>query len=278
MRFTWVVLTALWLAAAPATAQAPEAAALEIVVRATPAGGRAEPVRRMTLFLLRTSFDEIREDVVRSQPEPDLDAFIETLEVSPELKAWMQRTRRVELAGPEFVRSLTVNDIMDIPEFFAAYLARNAGDTTVGFPRARFREQDRERNRARYERQRQEYFDRLRKTIESYPHTKDQIEIYLTQIPAGQQWAAQQNEHRRRLRLRALERAQTTELVAQTETDLEGRAAFVHVPAGRYWLSTLENEALVGDARLRWDHPVEVRAGQTTRVELTNLNAAGRGR
>lgn len=277
MRFFLAVVAAAALG--PATmGQAGQTGAIEIEVRATPTAGREEPVRRLTLFLLRASFDELRRESEAAESEPDLATFIEGLEVSPELKAWMKRTEHVHLSGPEFTRLLTPSDIMNTPEFLEAYLARNAGDTTVGFPKPRFREQDRERNPQRYEQQRKEYFDRVRRTIETYPHTKDQIEIHLTHIHAGQRWDQLRNEHRRRLRMRALERAQTTELVSRGETDLEGRAGFVNVPPGRYWLSTLENEAVIGDARLRWDHPVEVKAGSTVRVVLNNLNAAGRPR
>jgi len=45
------------------------------------------------------------------------------------------------------------------------------------------------------------------------------------------------------------------------------------LPAGNYWLSTLDLEAGAGDSRLIWDVPVTIQAGQTTRIELTNLNS-----
>jgi hypothetical protein len=35
----------------------------------------------------------------------------------------------------------------------------------------------------------------------------------------------------------------------------------------------LGGEARAGDVRLHWDIPVTVRRGETTRVELSNLNA-----
>jgi hypothetical protein len=46
-----------------------------------------------------------------------------------------------------------------------------------------------------------------------------------------------------------------------------------NLPAGDYWISSLGLTAAAGDVRLRWDVPVRVLAGQTTRLELTNLNA-----
>ena len=38
-------------------------------------------------------------------------------------------------------------------------------------------------------------------------------------------------------------------------------------------MSTLNLDAGAGDARLRWDVPVTIQNGRSTRVELTNLNA-----
>ncbi len=246
---------------------------LEFVVRATPTAGRSEPVRKLPVFLLTKSFSEIQTEAEEAEPRPDFDAFLDRLKVSPELKQWMRQKRTAQLSGTDFTRGLTADDILSVPEFFEAYLARNAGDVTVGFPRANYDERDRERNPEKYEREKQEYLDRIRKTIESTPHTKDGIDIYLTHLDAEQRWRREQADRRRRVRNRALELAQTRYLAARTETDLDGRAGFVHVAPGRYWLSTLENEAIAGDARLRWDVPVEVRAGATARIELSNLNA-----
>lgn len=257
---------------------AAQTGALEFLVRATPTGGRAEPVRKLPVFLLTKSFAEIQAEAEQIEPQPDFTAFVDALKVSPELKAWMQRKQSVQLSGSEFTSSLTADDILTVPEFFEAYLARNAGDVTVGFPRAKYDERDRERNPEKYEREKQEYLDRIRKTIETAPHTKDGMDIYLTHLDAEQRWRREQAGRRRRVRNRALELAQTRYLAARTETDLEGRAGFVRVAPGRYWLSTLENEAIVGDVRLRWDVPVDVRAGTTLRIELTNLNAEPRAR
>jgi hypothetical protein len=75
------------------------------------------------------------------------------------------------------------------------------------------------------------------------------------------------------VRLHALNLAETRYLVAKSQTDLQGRAGFTGVLPGDLWLSTLENEAAAGDARLRWDVPVTVRNGATTRLDLWNGNA-----
>jgi hypothetical protein len=57
------------------------------------------------------------------------------------------------------------------------------------------------------------------------------------------------------------------------DTDLEGHAALSGLPPGNFWISTLNLDADAGDARLRWDVPVTIEPGHTTRVDLTNLNA-----
>jgi hypothetical protein len=72
----------------------------------------------------------------------------------------------------------------------------------------------------------------------------------------------------------APEFAQTKYLAAKADTDLDGRASVSGLAPGDYWVSTLNLDANAGDARLRWDVPVSIHAGQTTRIELTNLNAA----
>ncbi|MCL6565638.1 MAG: hypothetical protein K6U09_04360 [Acidobacteriia bacterium] len=259
----------LLLAAFPLSAQP---GTLEIVVRVAPTAGRPEPVRSLPIFLLTKSFAELQAEAERAEPPADFAAFVESLKVSPELKQWMLRKQSAQLSGTEFTRELSADDILNVPEFREAYLARNAGDVTVGFPRARYDERDRERNPEKYEREKRQYLERVRKTIETMPHTKDGMDLYLTHLDAEQRWRREQAERRRRVRHRALELAQTRYLAARAETDLEGRAGFVNVPAGQYWLSTLEGEALVGDVRLRWDVPVAVRPGAVTRIELSNLN------
>ena len=62
-------------------------------------------------------------------------------------------------------------------------------------------------------------------------------------------------------------------LVARGDTDTQGQCALRGIPPGNYWLGTLNIEAVVGDARERWDVPVTVRAGQPSYVNLTNINA-----
>jgi len=246
--------------------------AIEVSTRVTPTGGRGEPARALPLYLLRKSFEDIRKEAEETEPHADLASFIEALEVSKELKEWMTRRGSVQLTGTEFVRSLTTADILDVPEFYNAYLERNTSEIALRVPRPRRTARDAQEA----ERQQEQFRQNVRKYIEANPLSREGMDIYLAEIDPGQRWARQAGLRRERVRRRALEQAESRYLAAHIETGLEGRASFTRIPAGDYWLSTLEAEAHAGDVRLRWDTPVRVRAGETTRIELSNLNAAPR--
>lgn len=269
MRFVRIALVIAILAGV-AFAQG-QTGEIEFTTRVTPTVGRSEPALRLPCFLLRKSFAEIRKEAEEAEPRPDLDKFVDALPVTPQLKAWMKRTKTVRLSGEEFSRITTVDDVFDVPEFFDAYIIQNAGD--VRFPAPKYTDRDRAKDPAKYERMRQEYRENLRKFARENPHTLVGIEIHLTDFDASQRWAREEDLRRQRVRHRGLQLAQTKYLVARTETDLEGRAAFTSIPAGSYWLTTLENDAAAGDVRLRWDTPVVVQAGRVTRFELSNVNA-----
>lgn len=269
MKFAYIALVTAMLAGA-AFAQG-QTGTIEFTARVTPTVGRSEPALRLPCFLLRKSFAEIRKEADEAEPRPDLDKFVDALEVTPQLKAWMKRTKTVRLSGEEFSRITTVDDVFDVPEFFDAYIILNAGD--VRFPTPKYTDRDRAKDPAKYERMRQEYRDHLRKFARENPHTLPGMEIHLTDFDASQRWAREEDLRWQRVRHRGLQLAQMKYLVARTETDLEGSATLVNIPAGEYWLSTLENDAAAGDVRLRWDTPVAVQAGRVTRMELSNVNA-----
>ncbi len=255
---------------APAAAQT---GAVEFTARVTPAAGRAEPVRGLPFYLLRKSYAEIRKEVDATEAKPDLDAFIDRLQVSKELKAWMRRAHSVSLSGEQFTHRLKVDDIMNVPEFFNAYLERNVGDRSVGFPQPKYRPSDAQRDPQKYEKQKQEYLDAVRKFLAANPQSADGIDLGLTEIDPSHDWEQLEAQRLPAIHRRALELAESRYLAARTETDLDGNGAIRGVAPGNYWLSTLDIDATIGDVRLRWDTPVRVRAGQTTRAELSNINA-----
>lgn len=272
----WLALGALCALAMAPVVLAQAAGSIEFSVLLTPTMGRAEPARQTPVLLLSKSFADIRKEAQESLPEPDMEEFIAALEVTPELKEWMKRTKVVNLSGQEFMRALKNDDIMKVPEFLDAYLARNAVDVAVGFPKPKYKESDREKDPVKYEKQRQDYKDGIRKFMDGYPHSRDGLDLHLVNINTGQRWARRQADRMSDVHRRALELANTRYLVARAETDLQGRAGFVNVPPGDYWLSTLDRDVAAGDVRFRWDAPVTVRAAQATRVELNNYNAAPR--
>ena len=160
--------------AAPLAAQSP--GTIEFTAQVTPSGGRPEPVRQMTFYALRTNLADIRLEALRTHPAPDLDSFVDGLSCSAELKMWMKTNRRVQLAGPEFTRNLKPGDIVEVPEFFDAYMARNAGFEGVGFPKPKFRKKDRAANPEKYKQQKEEYREALRKFVAASPNTVQGID------------------------------------------------------------------------------------------------------
>jgi hypothetical protein len=258
---------------AAALAAAAQTGSIDFTTRLTPASGNGEPVRGLSFSLLRKSFQDIQKEADAAVPAPELNPFIDKLEVSKELKDWMKRTHSVQLSGEEFTRNLKVDDIMKVPEFFSAYLNRNAGDRSVDFPKPKFKEKDKQKDPEKYEKLRQQYLDSIRKYLTSNPQTADGIELDLAEIDPRAKWEKLNGDRLPEIRHRTMHLAETKYLVARGETDLEGHAVLRGIPPGDYWLSTLEVEAAVGDVRVRWDMPVRVSAGMVTRLELSGSNA-----
>ena len=99
------------------------------------------------------------------------------------------------------------------------------------------------------------------------------MELQMEGINPQHQWAQMTTEHQKKVMQMAPEVAQTKYLVGQADTDSDGHAALSNLPAGSYWISTLNLDVGAGDTRVRWDVPVSIQGGRTTRIELTNLNA-----
>jgi len=245
---------------------------LEFVIRVTPASGRFEPARGLTVFLLSRSFHDIRREVDEKTPLPDMNVFIDGLKFGPELKNWMKKNHTVTIIGDEFHKRVSPDDLFSIPEFLDAYVNSNMSALNQGFPQPKYNSEDRTLNPKKYEANRKVYEVQLRKYLALHPDSKDGMDTILGQVDPTTAWETELARRRERVRARALETVQTEYVAAKTETNLDGRGAFEAAP-GAYWLSTLEGEALGGDLHLRWDVSVEVRAGTVTNVELTNLNA-----
>ncbi len=246
---------------------------IDLTARITPTGARPEPVRQFTFYVLTKSYTEITKDVEAQEVTPSREKFIDDLKVSPELKEWLRAHEVFDLTTPNMDRLVTPDDVLHVPEFLLAYQRTNSGGVTRGIPKPRYADADKTQNPDRYEKQHQEYFTALKKFIQTHPESMSGMELELTGVNPQSKWAQIQADHKRRVLRLAPEIAQTKYLAAQTDTDLDGRASISNLPAGTYWISTLNLDAGAGDTRLRWDVPVSIQGERTTRIELTNLNA-----
>jgi hypothetical protein len=267
----------LLLAATPlivggARAQAPQMGTVEFVARVSPTGGHAEPVRGFTFYLLRKSFQDIQHEAETKEPAPNMDEFIKGLTVSDELKAWMKKNKRVDLAGTDFPKAITPENVLGVPEFKAGYMLQNQGNRSVGLPKPRYKEADKETKPEKYQKEVDDYLKALKKFIGDNPDTLDTLEIALDKMNPGPQWKKMLADRAAHVHRRWLELAEYQYKAGQCDTDLEGRGKFDGVPAGDYWISTIEAVAMSGDARVRWDFRVQVVPGRAASVELSNLN------
>lgn len=257
----------------PARASAQSTGSIEFTARVTPSGGQPEPVRQLTFYLLRKSMEDIRAEALQSAPSPDLDKFVDGLSVTPELKAWMKTHHSVRLTGDDFTKSLTPGDIVDIPEFFAAYMTHNEAYRGAGFPEPKFKEKERLSNPDKYKAQKEEYKAAVRKFILGASNTKQGMDLELADLNPYPKWLSVERKQNQLLETSAFRLAEERYVVARTDSNLEGRGTFAGVPPGKYWIGMFGTEAVSGDVHLRWDLPVAVRPGATTSVELSNLNA-----
>jgi hypothetical protein len=257
-----------------ATRAAAQNGSLQFEARITPSGGIDEPVRSFPFYLLSKSYADIQKEAMVMSPGANMDAFIDTLEVSKEMKVWMKSNHWVNLSGEDFVKKLKPDDVMNVPEFFHAYVERMIGDSTVVFPTPKYKPEDKTKDPDKYARLKKQYLDAVRAFLVQNPTSTDGIDLSLEEVNPGHKWdmlkARGQTDTTRETR----SLAQAKYLVARAETNLEGQGYFRGIRPGNYWLSTLEVDASAGDARERWDVPVTVRAGGPTYVTLSNVNAA----
>jgi hypothetical protein len=250
-----------------------ENGALEVVVRITPTAARPEPVRQFTFYLLTKSYVEIVKEVEEKDPVPPRDEFIDGLKVSPELRTWLKGHSTLDLTEPDLDKLLTPDDILNIPEFLLAYQRSNSGGVTSGLPKPKYTEAEKADHPEKYEKQKQEYLTALKKFIRARPETLSGVELELDGVNPQRKWAAIQNDRRKRVQRVAPDIAQLKFLAAKSDTDLEGHAWLSGVAPGNYWVSSLNLDADAGDMRVRWDVPVKIERGKTTRIELSNLNS-----
>jgi len=246
---------------------------VDISARITPTAARPEPVRQFTFYLLTKSYADVVKEVEGQDVLPTREQFIDKWKCSPELKAWLKSHDVLDLTSPDLDQVITVDDIMKIPEFFAAYERANSGGVTSGLPRPKYRESDKDSHPDKYQKQKDEYMAATRKFIETNPATIQGMELELAGVNPKPAWDKMQNDHKRRVAQLAPDTAQVKYLAGKAETDLEGHAVFTGLPAGTYWVSSLGMDAASGDRRLMWDVPVKVQDRQTTHVDLSNLNA-----
>jgi len=257
----------------PAHLAAQSTGRIEFTARVTPTGGQPEPVRQLTFYLLRKSLEDIRAEALQTAPATELGKFIDGLGVSPELKAWMKKHHSVRLSGEDFTKSLTPEDIVDIPEYFKAYMTHNEAFRGIGFPEPKFKEKELKSDPEKYKAQKEEYEAAVRKFIANTPDSVKGVDLELIDVNPYAKWASLEGKQRELLDTSAFRLAQERYLVAHTDTDLDGHGSFAGIAPGIYWIGMFGAEAISGDVRLHWDFPVTVRLGETARVELSNLNA-----
>ena len=246
--------------------------ALEIAVQITPTGARPEPVRQFTLYVLTKSYADIIKEVEGQDVLPAREEFIDNLKCTPQLKKWLKAHDVMDLTMPDFDKLVTPIEIMEVPEFLAAYQRSNSGGVTTGLPIPKYREADREGNPEKYEKQRSEYVKALKKFVETHPATVTGMELELAGVNPKYQWDKLHADHKKKIAQLAPDTAQTKYLVAKTDTDLDGRATVSGLAPATYWVSSLGMYAASGDRRLSWDVAAKVLAAQTTRLALTNIN------
>jgi len=248
--------------------------ALEFAAYVSPTGAKPEPVRAFTFYVLTKSFDDIRHEIEEANGAPNREKFIEGLKLSPELREWLKAHETMDLALPGTDKLITPEDIVHIPEFLVAYQRSNSGGVTNGIPKPKYKDSDKTDHPEKYEKEHQDYLNALKKFAQTHPESVAGIELEMDSINPAKKWAEAQSSFKRRVNQQAPMLAQTKYLVAKVDTNLEGQARIGRLPAGSYWLSSLDLEAGAGDSRLKWDIPVRIEAGQTARIELTNLNSS----
>lgn len=268
----WAALLACLLLPFSSVSGQSNKGSIDLTATIAPSGARPEPVRMFTFYLLTKSFAEIQKEALGPEGLPTQDEFIDGLDASPQLRAWLKEHKTIDLATPDFDKMVTTDDIMNTPEFLAAYVRTNGGGVTNGFPQPKYKESDKEANPEQFEKLRADYLAALRKFLDGHKTSLQGIETELVNQNPKIKWDKLVSDHRNKVTEDSPVLAQEKYVAAKMDTDLDGRASLIGVTPGQYWISTIGMDAAAGDKRLVWDVPVRVTAGQTTRVDLSNRN------
>jgi hypothetical protein len=269
-RILFFVLSALILCAPKAAAQN---GSVQFTARITPSGGVDEPVRSFPFYLLRKSYSDIKAEAAATMPGSDMNVFIDTLDVSPQLKAWMKKNHCVNLSGEDFTKKLKIDDLMDVPEFFSAYVDRMTTDASVTFPVPKYKPADKVKDPEKYDRLKKQYHDAIRTFFAQHPKSTESLDLSLEDVNPGHKWDNFRSKDQADLDQRTSELAQGKYLAARADTDMQGEGTMRGIAAGNYWISSLNIPATAGETREVWDVAVTVRAGQPSYVTLSNINA-----
>jgi hypothetical protein len=251
---------------------------IQFTARITPSGGVDEPVRSFPFYLLRKSYADIEKEAAAALPGSDMNTFIDTLDCSPELKAWMKKNHWMNLSGEDFVKKLKPDDIMGVPEFFGAYTTRMSTDASVSFPMPKYKAEDKVKDPEKYARLKKAYYDAVRAFLVAHPKSTDSMDLELEEVNPGHKWDNFRSKDQADLDQHTSELAQGSYLQARVDTDIEGNGFMRGIPPGNYWLSSLNIPATAGETRVIWDVPVAVRAGPPTYLALSNINSVHRRR
>jgi hypothetical protein len=246
---------------------------VQFTARITPAGGVDEPVRSFPFYLLRKSYADIQREAAATMPNSDLNTFVDTLDVSPELKAWMKKNQCVNLSGEDFIKKLKIDDIIKVPEFFSAYAERMTTDASVNFPTPKYKPADKAKDPEKYAELKKQYYDAIRAFFAKNPKSTEDMGLVLEDVNPGHKWDMYRSKDQGDLDQHTSELAQGSYLVARADTDVEGAGAIRGVPPGNYWISSLNIPAESGATHEIWDVPLTVVAGKTSYVALSNINA-----
>jgi hypothetical protein len=273
--FVLLAFTCAAIVSAVASTAVAQSGSIEFAVHATPTGGLEEPVRGFPVFLLSRSFEDIQKEADAAFPKQNLNDFIDGLNVSKELKDWMKRNQWITFSGQDFIQKIKPDDVMNVPEFYKAYMDRNAADQGSGFPveKVKNEEKEKEKDPAKYEKDMERYRDSVRHYLEQVPESVNGIDLNLQEIDPNRKWHEIESKRAPEVQRRVTDLAQGKYLVARTETNLQGQGFFPNISPGTYWLTTLNVSVTVGDARPRWDVPLTVRPGEVSYAVLSNVNA-----